>query len=635
MSKSDDRSAPVDQAADIFTEMLRIQGEAARAALEAFAPEATEAVPDRQAIDAMGAAFMRLQEMWLQPAKGADGEAPAGSVPVMADPAQWLQLMQSWYASNPAFDPDATREMWSEGMQLWEQVLAQYGLGPEGGEGACQTGAETQLPRVDRRFADPAWRSQPVFALIHQTYLLLAERISDAVDRVDGLDAEEREELRFATRSVLDAMSPANFPLMNPVVLERTLETRGENLVKGMERLSGDLERGQLTHTDTSAFKLGRNIATTPGKVVHETPLFQLIHYAPSTDEVYETPLVIFPPWINRFYILDLNHKKSFVRWAVEQGLSVYVVSWRSADETLADIVWDDYIRAQIEAIDVVRERLKVPSVHTIGYCVAGTTLAATLAILARRDEAHKVASATFFTAQVDFDNAGELKLFVDDAKLEMIRQASQGGYLDGRYMAATFNLLRGSDLIWNYVVNHYLLGEDYPAFDLLYWNGDVTNLPAKWHAAYLRDLYRDNKLVVPDALEADGTKIDLKLVETPSYVQAGREDHIAPPESVFRITDHFGGPLRFVLAGSGHIAGVVNPPEAGKYQYWTNEGDYASLEEFIEGASETPGSWWPDWIAWIDGISSRRVRAGGNRKPGAKGNRPIEDAPGRYVAMR
>jgi polyhydroxyalkanoate synthase len=419
------------------------------------------------------------------------------------------------------------------------------------------------------------------------------------------------------------------------VVLERTLETHGANLIRGIERLTADLEKGQLTHTDASAFRLGENIACTPGKVVHETPLYQLIQYSPSTDEVLEVPLVIFPPWINRFYILDLNPKKSFVKWAVEQGLTVFMVSWRSADASMADVTWDDYVRAELETIDFVRERLGVSAVHAVGYCVAGTTLAATLAILARRGEEAKVKSATFLTAQVDFALAGDLKNFVGDTQLELIRQASRGGYLDGRYMAATFNMLRGADLIWNYVVNYYLLGEDYPAFDLLYWNGDVSNLPAKWHESYLRDLYRDNKLVQPDALAADGTPIDLNLVETPAYIQAGREDHIAPPESVWHLTTQFSGPMRFVLAGSGHIAGVVNPPVAKKYQYWTNEAPAASLDRFVAGAEEHKGSWWPDWLRWLKSFGSKRVAATGKRKPGERGDTVIEDAPGRYVATR
>ena len=608
----------------IFAEMLRLQSEAAQAVIAAT-------IPDEMAVAEWSEAAERLQRMWLDfhaPAETAAGEA---AVPLFADPSQWLELRQAWQRQMPWLDPERQAKLAAESAELWDSVLAQYGLGSQ----PDPDGPRINLPRTDRRFADPAWREQPVYALIHQTYLLLAERLREMVDEVGGLGEDEREQLRFATRTVLDAMSPANFPLTNPVVLERTLETHGANLVKGMERLAADLEKGQLTHTDSNAFRLGENIACTPGKVVHETPLFQLIQYAPATEEARAVPLVIFPPWINRFYILDLNPKKSFVKWAVEQGLSVFMVSWRSADESMADVVWDDYVRAQVEAIDHVRERLNVPAVHAIGYCVAGTTLAATLAVLARRGEADKVRSATFLTAQVDFARAGDLRNFVDESQLALIREASRGGYLDGRYMAATFNLLRGSDLIWNTMVNHYLLGEDYPAFDLLHWNGDVTNLPAKWHEAYLRDLYRDNKLVEPDALSADGTPIDLARVETPAYIQAGREDHIAPPESVWKLTEHFSGPARFVLAGSGHIAGVVNPPSARKYQYWTNEQAAASLDEFLAGADEHPGSWWTDWIGWLDGLDGERVRAAGKRKPGGKGDNSIEDAPGRYVATR
>ena len=322
-------------------------------------------------------------------------------------------------------------------------------------------------------------------------------------------------------------------------------------------------------------------------------------------------------------------------RWAVAQGLTVFVVSWKSADASMAEVVWDDYIRAQIEAIDHIRARLNVPAVHTIGYCVAGTTLAATLAVLARRGEGDKVASATFFTAQVDFDDAGELKNFIDDGQLKMLESLSTDGFLDGRYMAATFNALRGSDLIWNYVVNNYLLGQDYPAFDLLHWNGDTTNLPSKWHQAYLCDLYRDNRLVIPDAIVADNTPIDLRRIATPCYIQAGREDHIAPPQSVWKLTRHLAGDWRFVLAGSGHIAGVVNPPESGKYQYWLNPAETGSLEQFVAGASETKGSWWPDWIEWIEGRAPGKVAAKGKRAPGGKGDPVIENAPGRYVRTR
>ena len=548
------------------------------------------------------------------------------------DPTRWMKLAQDWYRQMPIANPAQQQALMQEGMAMWQQVLGQYGLGPDG---QPEAKGEPDLPRTDRRFADPRWRAHPAYALIHQTYLFLAERVADMVDKMEGLSDDKREQLRFTTRTITEAASPANFPLLNPVVMERTLETRGENLVKGMEHLLADLRRGQLSHTDASAFKLGENIAVTPGKVVHETPMYQLIQYSPTTETVLDVPLVIFPPWINRFYILDLNAKKSFVRWAVEQGITVFMVSWKSADASMKNVIWDDYVRAQMDAIDHIRERLAVKNVHAIGYCVSGTTLAATLALLHRRGEQDKVKSATFFTAQVDFEKAGELLNFVDDNQLGMVKAMSADGYLDGRYMAATFNMLRGTDLIWNYVVSNYLLGEDYPAFDLLHWNGDVTNLPAKWHQQYLTDLYRDNKLVEADALSVDGTPVDIGLVKTPTYVQAGKEDHIAPAESVWRINDHFSGPLKFVLAGSGHIAGVVNPPDAKKYQYWTNDGSPRTLAEFREGAEEHPGSWWPDWIDWLRQQDDATVPAKGKRKPGGKGDTVIEDAPGRYVSTR
>ncbi len=576
-----------------------------------------------------GQVASRLQTLWFDFQRE---QAQSNEMPVaVVDPAKWVTAMQNWYARMPLQDPAQQKRLWDDSLQLWQSVLGRYGIGP-----GADVDEERELPRKDRRFADPRWHDQPAFAIIHQTYLLMAERLNGMVDEMEGLDDAKREQLRFATRAMTEAMSPANFAMTNPIVLERTLEAKGENLVKGMENLITDLKKGQLTHVDPDAFELGINIATTPGKVVFETDLFQLIQYTPMTDTVLKTPLIIFPPWINRFYILDLNEKKSFIRWAVAQGVTAFVVSWKSADATMKDVVWDDYIRAQMTAIYHVRERLDVPHVHTIGYCVAGTTLAATLAILHRRGEQDKVKSATFFTAQVDFAKAGELLHFIDDQQIEGIDRLAGDGYLDGRYMAAAFNLLRGTDLIWNYWVNNYLLGEDYPAFDLLHWNGDVTNLPANWHREYLRDLYRDNRLVQPDAMEADGTPIDLTLVDTPTYVQAGKEDHIAPADSVWHIRDHFTGPLRFVLAGSGHIAGVVNPPDSGKYQYWTNDADgIETLDAFREGATETTGSWWPDWIEWLRSQDDTTVTATGKRKPGSRGDTVIENAPGRYVKTR
>ena len=574
-----------------------------------------------------------LQKMWFEfvteQAKSAASQASTGQS--MLDPAQWLVMSQSMLKQFPTGAFESQAKLAQDQLQLWKSVFESY----LGGSGEGDDKSAHALPRKDRRFADPAWREHPAFALLHQTYLMLAEYFKHAAASMDGLESEKKKQLQFAVTALSEAMSPDNFLLTNPVVMKRTLETRGQNLVRGMQHLINDLKRGQLTHTDPDAFKLGENLAATPGKVIHETPLFQLIQYSPTTKDVYEVPLVIFPPWINRFYILDLTPKKSFIKWAVDQGMTVFVVSWKSADETMGEVVWDDYIRSQIEAIDHVRDRLKVPSVNAIGYCVAGTTLAATLALLAKRGEGGKVNSATFFTAQVDFERSGELKQFIGEGQLEVIEQLSPDGYLDGRYLAATFNALRGKDLIWNYVVNNYLMGEDYPAFDLLHWNGDVTNLPSKWHNEYLRDLYRDNKLVIPEALSADGTPLDLTQVKTPAYVQAGREDHIAPAESVWRITDHFAGPIEFLLAGSGHIAGVVNPPAAGKYQYWTGDSSAASLSEFTKVAQEHPGSWWPHWLDWIEAQDKKRVPATGKRKPGGRGDRVIEDAPGRYVKTR
>ncbi|MBV7266061.1 class I poly(R)-hydroxyalkanoic acid synthase [Erythrobacter sp. WH131] len=577
-----------------------------------------------------------LQKMWLEfatyQAKKAAEKSTDGKN--LLDPAQWLMISQSMVDQFPKGVFDAQAKLAQDSLALWKGVFERFMTSAAKGS-ASGDDAGPALPIKDRRFADPAWREHPAFALLHQTYLMLTEYFRQAVNSMKGLDKEKRKQLDFAVSALSEAMSPDNYLLTNPVVMKRTVETRGQNLVRGMQHLINDLKRGQLTHTDPDAFTLGENLAATPGKVVHETPLYQLVQYSPSTKEVLEVPLIVFPPWINRFYILDLTPKKSFIKWAVDQGLTIFVVSWKSADASMGDVVWDDYIRAQMDAIDHVRGRLKVPSVHAIGYCVAGTTLAATLAVLARRDEADKVKSATFFTAQVDFEKSGELKHFIDDGHLDMIGKLSPDGYLDGRYLAATFNALRGKDLIWNYVVNNYLLGEDYPAFDLLHWNGDVTNLPSKWHNDYLRDLYRDNKLVVPDALSADGTPIDLTKVETPSFVQAGKEDHIAPAESVWRITDHFSGPLEFLLAGSGHIAGVVNPPAAGKYQYWVGDSSAPSLKAYIDSAEEHPGSWWPHWLEWLHKQDDKKVAATGKRKPGGRGDTVIEDAPGRYVMTR
>lgn len=525
--------------------------------------------------------------------------------------------------NDPATIARAT-DFWREGLSLWQRLLDPAAL-PSPPPDAAR----------DRRFKAAAWSENPLFAWLRDTYLTISDHLLRGIDALEGVDERQKGRLRFLFGGMIDAASPSNFPFTNPEVIERTITTRGENLLAGLRHMLDDIARGQLTHTDRQAFEVGRNLAVTPGKVVKRTPLFELIQYSPATADVLAVPLVIFPPWINRFYILDLTPEKSFIRWCVDQGITVFVVSWKSADATMTDIVWDDYIAAQIDAIDTVRTALDVPAVHTIGYCVAGTTLAATLALLAARGEAGRVASATFFTAQVDFTRAGDLMNFITDDQLAMIRSLSPDGFLDGRYMALTFNMLRGRDLIWSYVTNNYLLGNDYPPFDLLHWNGDTTNLPARWHLSYLTDLYRDNLLVVPGALSIGGTPIDLTRIATPCYIQAGREDHIAPPESVWHLTRHIAGPARFVLAGSGHIAGVVNPPAQNKYQYWTNPAAVESLDAFLAGATETKGSWWPDWAAWLRGIDSAETPAKRGRIPGKGRLKALEDAPGSYVRAK
>ncbi|USI73753.1 PHA/PHB synthase family protein [Sphingomonas morindae] len=560
----------------------------------------------------------RAQQMLLDYATEQAGRGAAAPALAQAGEA----LFARWApAAAPHFDSarlaETQQRFWQGATHLWEALL------------------DPAVATLPARPDDPAaWRAHPGFALIEQAHGLLAGALADQVEALEGLDAKQKDQLRFATEALREALAPTNFVATNPQALARMIETKGESLLAGLDHMLADLRRGQLTHSP-GVFELGRDIAATPGAVIYETPLFQLIHYAPATARVGAAPLLIFPPWINRFYILDLGPKKSFVRWAVAEGLSVFLVSWKSADADLAETRLDDYVAAQLDALRVVRAALAAERVHLVGYCVAGTVLATTLALLAARDEAAQVASATFFTAQVDFSQAGELSLFVDDAMLQLIGALGEPGYLDGRYMAATFNLLRGRDLIWSHVVNSYLLGEEGRPFDLLHWNGDVTNLPARWHLDYLRDFYRDNLLVRPGALTVLGVPIDLGRVTTPAYVQAGRQDHIAPAESVWKLTEHFAGPLRFVLAGSGHIAGVVNPPEAQKYQYWTVDEPATDFADFLARARETKGSWWPDWRAWIAQQDGETVPATGARVPGAGPFPAIEPAPGRYVRMR
>ena len=446
-----------------------------------------------------------------------------------------------------------------------------------------------------------------------------------------------REKLRFATRSFVDAMSPSNFALTNPQVLNRTLETRGENLLKGLANMLKDIAAGQLTQTKPGVFEVGRNLAMTPGKVVKQTPLYQLIQYTPVTDETLATPVVIFPPWINRFYILDLNPEKSFVKWCVDNGVSLFMVSWKSADESIADATLDDYVlKGQVDAIDTVRDLLGVESVHTIGYCVAGTTLAATLAYLQSKGEADKVKSATFLTAQVDFTEAGDLKLFTGAETMGLLDQLTkEKGYLDGRYMAATFNLLRGRDLIWSYVVNNYLLGEEPAPFDLLYWNSDTTNLPAGWHRAYLEDLYKANKLAEKGGISVAGTPVDIDAVKHPDLRPGGaRGPYRAAAE---RVEDHgpFRRPEKVRARGLGAYRRRREPSVGREISILGQRSVSETLSSFIEGATEHKGSWWPDWLRWLKKQDGATVATEGARVPGKGKYKVIEDAPGTYVRSR
>jgi polyhydroxyalkanoate synthase len=563
------------------------------------------------------------------PAVPSLASVPAGFAAMLEPLRQWADVSRGFLdASSGAVVPmqAVLENYWTDALKLWTGFVS---------------GREEDIPeaakRADKRFQADAWKEAPLFDLIRKSYLLASHHAMAAADSLGHLPAEVAEKLKFQTRQVVEALSPANYAALNPEVIKAAQETGGQSLVKGIENMMRDLSRAKLTMTDETAFEVGRNVAATPGKVVFENRMFQLIHYAPTTPTVKATPLLIFPPWINKFYILDLTPEKSFIRWAVEQGLTVFVVSWAQGSERTADATLDTYVEEGfLTAIDTVRAITGEEAVHTIGYCVAGTTLAITLAYLAATGGAGRVKTATFFTAQTDFADAGDLLHFVDEASIRTIEDLGKSGVFDGRYLALTFNMLRPTDLMWSYVVNNYLLGKDYVPFDLLYWNSDPTNVPAKWHLDYIRDLYRDNKLASPGCITVKGVPIDLTLVATPAYIQAGKDDHIAPAVSCFKMTRHFQGPTTFMLAGSGHIAGVVNPPSANKYMHWTlPEGVPlpASLEGFRAAAIQTRGSWWPHWIGWLLPQSGGDVPA---RVPGAaKGYPAIEDAPGRYVKER
>ncbi|MEA2799970.1 MAG: poly[(R)-3-hydroxyalkanoate] polymerase subunit PhaC, partial [Rhodospirillaceae bacterium] len=491
----------------------------------------------------------------------------------------------------------------------------------------------------DKRFADPEWKSNQFFDFVMQAYLLSTQWAHDLVRDAEGLDPHTRKKAEFYVQQITNALAPSNFVLTNPEVLRETLASNGDNLVRGMKMLAEDIEAGhgtlRIRQSDPSNLDVGVNMAMTPGKVVFQNELMQLIQYAPATENVLRTPLLIVPPWINKFYILDLKPENSFIKWATEQGYTVFVISWVNPDEHLTKLTFDDYMKlGPLAALDAIEKATGQRQISAIGYCIGGTLMAATLAYMAARGD-DRITACTFFTAQVDFTEPGELGVFIDEEQLAGVEEAmSKKGYLEGSEMATTFNMLRANDLIWSFVVNNYLMGKDPFPFDLLFWNADATRMPAAMHSYYLRNMYQKNLLVQPGGLTIDNVPIDLRKITIPVYLQAGKEDHIAPAKSVYKATQIFSGPVRFMLAGSGHIAGVVNPPRNKKYQHWLSETakNPPTLDEWKAIAREFPGSWWHDWDKWLSEKSGPKVAV---RVPGEGGLPAIEDAPGSYVKVR
>ena len=523
---------------------------------------------------------------------------------------------------------EAQAGLWRDYMNLWQTTTRRM-MGED-----VQPVIEPEAG--DKRFRDDQWSSDAVFDHIKQSYLLCSNWLQSLMGAVDGLDARERRKLDFYTRLFIDGVSPTNFAATNPEVLRATADSKGENLVKGLANLLEDLERGKgrlaIRTVDEDAFEVGGNIAVTPGKVVFRNELMELIQYAPTTEKVRRRPLLIIPPWINKYYILDLSPQNSFVRWVVDQGHTVFIVSWINPDASLADKTFGDYmIEGPVAALDAIAEATGEDRINALGYCIGGTLLACTLAHLAVKGD-RRVTSATFLTTLVEFEDVGNVEIFIDDDQISSLESAmNERGFLDGSEMAAVFSTLRANDLIWSFVINNYLLGKDPFPFDILYWNSDSTRLPAAMHSYYLRRMYLENLLVQPGALELGGTPIDLSTIEVPAYLLSTQDDHIAPWMSTYRATGHFKGKTVFTLAKSGHVAGVVNPPAKKKYGYWTNRTTPADPQVWLDSAQNHEGSWWPHWQTWLARRGGSMVEA---RQPGAGKLPALADAPGTYVKV-
>ena len=558
-----------------------------------------------------------------------DRPAREGLSDEVTDMVKTLGEVAQYWLADPQRTVQVQTQLGQAYLELWESAVKRLA--------GKETAPIAHPDPRDKRFSDPEWSSNQFFDFLKQAYLLSAHWADHLVKDAKGLDPHTQQKAEFYVRLIINAVSPSNFVLTNPELLRETLGSNAENLARGMHMLAEDIEAGggdmKIRQSDGASFEVGRNLAITPGKVIFQNALIQLIQYAPSTEIVLKRPLLIMPPWINKFYVLDLTPDKSFIKWCVDQGFTVFVISWINPDEKLARMGFEDYMRlGPLAALDAIKDATGETKINAIGYCVGGTLLAITLAYMAQQGD-ERIASATFFAAQVDFAQAGDLKVFVDEEQLKALEQRmAERGYLEAKKMATAFNLLRSNDLIWPYVINNYLRGRTPVPFDLLYWNSDSTRLPAANHAFYLRKCYFENALTKGE-MELGGVRLDLTKVKLPVYNLATREDHIAPAESVFRGAKFFGGPMKFVLAGSGHIAGVINPPEKGKYQYWSG-GKPAedTLSAWISKAEEHPGSWWPDWLDWIKALDSETVKA---REIGGGKLMAIEDAPGSYVKVR
>ncbi|GLK75194.1 poly-beta-hydroxybutyrate polymerase [Methylopila jiangsuensis] len=584
-------------------------------------------------VEAFAANMARLYEeggkalsAYLRPRES--GERPYGATNEIVDVVKTLGQVAERWMSDPARTVEAQTAFTGGFLDLWTNALRRFS-----GEDAPPTAAPD--PK-DGRFKDPEWTENPFFDFLKQAYLHTSRWAERMVDEAQDLDPHTRHKAGFYVRQISNAVSPSNFVPTNPELIRETLAQKGENLVRGMRMLTEDIAAGRgdlrIRQTMPGNFEVGKNLATTPGKVIFRNELMELIQYAPSTPKVRARPILIVPPWINKFYILDLTPEKSFIKWCVDQGLTVFCLSWVNPDARHARMGFDDYMRdGVLKAVEVATAASGEDSVDAIGYCVGGTLLAVTLAYLAAVGDA-RIASATFFTTQVDFSQAGDLQVFVDEAQIAAVEaRMAQRGYLEGASMANAFNMLRPNDLIWPYVVNNYLKGQAPFPFDLLFWNSDATRMPAANHSFYLRGCYLNNDLA-GGRMNVGGKTLDLSKVTAPIYNLATREDHIAPAKSAFLGATLFGGPVRFVLAGSGHIAGVVNHPAKNKYQHWVGGAPAGDLDDWLAKAEERKGSWWPDWRGWLADMDAREAEA---RIPGEGGFPAIEDAPGSYVKMR